>query len=276
MSSGSNTVDSQLAPQAMESFIADYYEHLAQEDAQAYDPQTLEGRAQEHLNLARDRTPGSVKVEIINEPEQAVVYIVTDDMPFLVDSVTAELVRQNTAIRMMMHPMFVVTRHRDSDTAAAASRGSRTLWAFPAATRPRCPTSPDLVEQGDNTSCIESWIAVEIPRLTDAVREVPDRRPDQDPGRRPCPPCEDWSGHAGQGPSDAPRGWPGSPGVSPSRTCAGRDLLHWMDDGNFTFLGYREYDLINEDGEDVLRSTAKAAAWGCCATAIGRPARSST
>ena len=25
-----------------------------------------------------------------------------------------------------------------------------------------------------------------------------------------------------------------------------QDLLRWLDDGNFTFLGYREYDLVNE------------------------------
>ena len=31
-----------------------------------------------------------------------------------------------------------------------------------------------------------------------------------------------------------------------------QDLLRWLDEGNFTFLGYREYDLVNEAGEDVL------------------------
>ncbi|MET1020594.1 MAG: NAD-glutamate dehydrogenase, partial [Arthrobacter sp.] len=31
-----------------------------------------------------------------------------------------------------------------------------------------------------------------------------------------------------------------------------QELLRWLDDGNFTFLGYREYDLKNESGEDVL------------------------
>ena len=31
-----------------------------------------------------------------------------------------------------------------------------------------------------------------------------------------------------------------------------QDLLRWLDDGNFTFLGYREYDLVNVAGEDVL------------------------
>ena len=35
-----------------------------------------------------------------------------------------------------------------------------------------------------------------------------------------------------------------------------RDLLEWMHDGHFTFLGYREYDMLTEDGEDVLRPVA--------------------
>ena len=42
------------------------------------------------------------------------MYIVTDDMPFLVDSVNAELVRQNSAIHLVLHPLFVVTRNRET------------------------------------------------------------------------------------------------------------------------------------------------------------------
>ena len=30
------------------------------------------------------------------------------------------------------------------------------------------------------------------------------------------------------------------------------ELLNWMSDGRFTFLGYRHYDLSTEHGEDVL------------------------
>jgi glutamate dehydrogenase len=33
-----------------------------------------------------------------------------------------------------------------------------------------------------------------------------------------------------------------------------RELLAWMHDGHFTFLGYREYDIGSEGGEDVLRT----------------------
>src|SRR5665811_770001 len=31
-------------------------------------------------------------------------------------------------------------------------------------------------------------------------------------------------------------------------------FLEWVDEGNFIFLGYREYDLVKEAGEDVLRA----------------------
>ena len=250
MSSGSNTVDSQLAPQAMESFIADYYEHLAEEDAQAYEPQTLQDRAREHLGLAQDRTPGTAKVEIINEPEQAVVYIVTDDMPFLVDSVTAELVRQNAAIRMVMHPMFVVSRNRDSHELASVAKVPAHLGISSGDTA-AMPSVSHLVAQGDNASFMESWIAVEIDRVSDAVREslihgltkiLADVRAA----------VEDWQAMRDKAISRAEGLARVTRGESIVDLREAEDLLHWMDAGNFTFLGYREYDLVSENGEDVL------------------------
>ncbi len=33
-------------------------------------------------------------------------------------------------------------------------------------------------------------------------------------------------------------------------------MLEWMDDGHFTFLGYREYEILAEGGEDVLRAVS--------------------
>ncbi|CAM5518576.1 Glutamate dehydrogenase OS=Streptomyces albaduncus OX=68172 GN=FHS32_006983 PE=4 SV=1 [Streptomyces griseoloalbus] len=40
----------------------------------------------------------------------SVVEVVTDDMPFLVDSVTNELTRQGRGIHVVIHPQFVVRR----------------------------------------------------------------------------------------------------------------------------------------------------------------------
>ena len=81
-------------------FLGDYYEHLAEEDAQVYSPDLLVARAQTHREVAAVRVPGTANIAIADEADRSVVYIVTDDMPFLVDSVNAELVRQNCAIRL--------------------------------------------------------------------------------------------------------------------------------------------------------------------------------
>ena len=42
--------------------------------------------------------------------------IVTDDRPFLVDSVTMEVLRQGWSIREVFHPQFLVRRDVDGST----------------------------------------------------------------------------------------------------------------------------------------------------------------
>ena len=122
MSSGSSVEDRSDAAVVREGFFGDYYEHLAEEDSRAYAPELLISRASTHKKVAQSRRPGNAIVEIGVEADRNVVYIVTDDMPFLVDSVNAELVRQNCAIRLVMHPLFVVTRDRVSGELSSVSR----------------------------------------------------------------------------------------------------------------------------------------------------------
>ena len=105
---------------------------------------------------------------------------------------------------------------------------------------------------GENTTRIESWIAVEVPRLTDEAR-----RKDMVDGLLKVlddvrVAVRDWSGMRAKVHEIAGELTTAGPGIPDLQQA--RELLTWLDDGNFTFLGYREYDLINEDGEDVLRS----------------------
>ena len=44
------------------------------------------------------------------------------------------------------------------------------------------------------------------------------------------------------------------PSVDDEEVAEAQALLEWMADGQFIFLGYREYDLLSEDGDDILRS----------------------
>ena len=45
-----------------------------------------------------------------------------------------------------------------------------------------------------------------------------------------------------------------TPGLPSTEVIESKELLEWMEDNHFTFLGYREYTLEELDGDDVLRA----------------------
>ncbi|MET1021995.1 MAG: NAD-glutamate dehydrogenase, partial [Arthrobacter sp.] len=169
MSSGSSVEDQPVSIGAVEGYLRDYYEHLAEEDARVYPGELLAARAETHRRAAAHRFPGAASITIADEADRSVVYIVTDDMPFLVDSVNAELVRQHAPIRLVMHPLFVVTRNRASGELVKVVRVPSHLGISSGDTA-AMPNLSHLIAQGDNASHMESWIAVEIDRVDDAKR----------------------------------------------------------------------------------------------------------
>lgn len=250
MSSGSSVEDQSRPMEAGEGFFADYYEHLAEEDARAYPRELLTARADMHRQVGAIRQPGRANISIVDEADQSVVYIVTDDMPFLVDSVNAELVRQNSAIHLVLHPMFVVTRNRQSGELVKVNRVPSNI-GFSSGDTAALPSLSHLIAQGDNASHMESWIAVEIGRASDEAKtQLRDGLTRVLGDVRAA--VEDWPkmrNKALQIAEDLDK-------VAHKSEIAeirqAQDLLRWLDDGNFTFLGYREYDLVNDAGEDVL------------------------
>ncbi|BCT76784.1 NAD-glutamate dehydrogenase [Sinomonas cyclohexanicum] len=231
-------------------FLADYYEHVAEEDKQAYPAEALADRARQHWAVAEGRETGTANVVIADEGSRSVVYIVTDDMPFLVDSVSAELVRQGVPIHLVVHPMLVVSRRKDDGAIVSASRVPA-QWGMTSGDTATMPQLSALVGDGDNASHIESWIAVEINRassamktsLIDGIRRVlGDVRAaveDWQPMRTKALEIAESLGSVA-----------GAEDIPDLRST--QELLRWLDAGNFTFLGYREYDLKSVAGEDVL------------------------
>ena len=184
MSSGSSVEDQPVSIGANEGYFGDYYEHLAEEDARAYGEDVLTARSQTHLQAAATRQPGVANISISDEAESSVVYIVTDDMPFLVDSVNTELVRQKSPIHLVIHPLFVVTRNRETGRLVKVARVPSHLGISSGDTA-AMPNLSHLIAQGDNASHMESWIAVEIERVDDAKRAAADRGPLPGARRRP-------------------------------------------------------------------------------------------
>jgi glutamate dehydrogenase len=231
-------------------FLTDYYENVAEEDKQAYSAEELEGRARRHWQVAEGRRPGTANVVVTDEGSRSIVYIVTDDMPFLVDSVSAELVRQGAPIHLVVHPMLVVSRRKADGTIVSASRVP-TQWGMTSGDTATMPQLSALIADGDNASHIESWIAVEINRVSAGQkaslveglsRVLADVRAA----------VEDWQAMRTKALEIAESlgSVAGAEDIPDLRST--QELLRWLDAGNFTFLGYREYDLKSVDGEDVL------------------------
>lgn len=250
MSSGSSVEDQPLSLVGDEGFIGDYYQHLAEEDARTYPRDVLVARADHHREIASVRRPGQAKVAIADEEDSSVVFVVTDDMPFLVDSVNAELVRQHAAIKLVIHPLFVATRNRESGELTKVSRVPAHLGISSGDTA-AMPSLSHLIAQGENASHMESWIAVEINRVSEDAkasllegleRVLKDVRAA----------VEDWPKMRQKAIQIAESLDQTANSSQIAELRQAQDLLRWLDDGNFTFLGYREYDLVNVDGEDVL------------------------
>ncbi len=250
MSSGSSVEDQPLAIRDGEKFLADYYQHLADEDARSYSQEVLAGRAQAHRDVAASRLPGEAKISLVNEEDSSIVYVVTDDMPFLVDSVNAELVRQKAAIRLVLHPLFVVTRNKETGKLVKVDRVPSNIGISSGDTA-AMPVLSHLVAQGENASHMESWIAVEVNRVPDAARAALLEGLNRVLGDVRAA-VEDWPKMRNKAVQIAGSLDQVANPTQIAELRQAQDLLRWLDDGNFTFLGYREYDLVNIDGEDVL------------------------
>ncbi len=130
-------------------FLAAYYRLVAPEDLTAAGPERLAMTAAHHAALGATRPQGRPIVSVRPADGASltgagtVVDLVTDDMPYLVDSVTMALNRHAADVRLNVHPMLAVRRdvagasHRLAPGSAPAARGGP-----PARPRPPPPPAP--------------------------------------------------------------------------------------------------------------------------------------
>ena len=95
-----------------------YFELVAAEDLVGREVRDLSEMITHHVSLAQVRPQGTARVQAMAPvlgrdgwySPHTVVQVVTDDMPFLVDSVTAALSRANHSIHLVIHPIYMVKR----------------------------------------------------------------------------------------------------------------------------------------------------------------------
>ncbi|GHJ51928.1 NAD-glutamate dehydrogenase [Nonomuraea sp. TT08I-71] len=194
--------------------------------------------ARAHRDLAQQRVPGELKLRI-HEPDaeqhHTVIEIVTDDMPFLVDSVTALLNSHHLDVHLLVHPLVVVRRE-----------------PLGRLTEVSADVEPDDAIAGD---LVESWMRIEIDPVRDAAEREKLRRELQRVLTDVREAVEDW-------PKMRQRALALADELASARTSDNRppvpekditdsvELLRWLAHDHFTFLGYREYRLVDTDGAD--------------------------
>lgn len=102
----------------LRAFTREFYRDVEAADLNADNPNQLRGVANALFEFLEVRQPGELKIRAFNPDTQlhgftsphTVIELINDDMPFLVDSVTAELTRLDTEVRLLIHPILAVER----------------------------------------------------------------------------------------------------------------------------------------------------------------------
>ena len=211
-------------------FVAAY---LGESDgAEAPDPDRAARVAAAHLDLGRTRSPGTDEVAMTT-PDTAthgwsaggstLLQVVTDDRPFIVDTVSMRLAEAGWTVRSLRHPILHVERDGAGTLAGFAGPGEGVAesWLMVEAYPPLGTSAEELVAATlasitdglaasraahDDTAAMEQRLVEAIAHVEDDVQPVE----------------EDWV----------------------RRIAA---LLRWMADDHFELLGYREYTVDDEE-----------------------------
>jgi glutamate dehydrogenase len=244
-----------------------YYRHVADDDLTEAGPERLAAVFERHAQLAAHRPQGRALVDVrpggdvVLRPPADVVDIVTDDMPFLVDSITMELANHGLSARVIVHPQLRVRRD--------VSGALREIVGAVSGPAPAADDAHGASSEYGHDELAESWAHIEIPPLAageaqaltaDLERVLGDVRVAVEDYPRMRARAL-WLADQVLRPADkpasatAPAGLPPQPpegaAESPDEIAA---LLRWLTDGRFTFLGYREYDLIRSEDGMALRA----------------------
>jgi len=113
-------------------FLRAYFHGVAEEDLAERTPRLLARAALAHLEFGARRAPGRSLVRVFNpqldsdgfESPHPLVLTVTDDMPFLVDSLGMAFGRAELAVHLIVHPVLMVRRDRRGQLLDIGSNGA--------------------------------------------------------------------------------------------------------------------------------------------------------
>ena len=219
-------------------FVRAYYDNVPPADIAAMDAETLFAAAESYRRFAQKRLPGEPLIRVFNPCERehgwngthTVIEIATEDMPFLVDSITAELNYQGLTVHLVIHPIFRVTR-----TAAGTMK--------------TC-----IARAADGDGNAESFMHFEVNELTDPKTLARLTARLEQVLQDVAASVEDWKTMHGAVAGILTDLETQPPKIAKSEIEETRAFVEWILDDHFTFLGYREYDHVGTGAQQKLKA----------------------
>jgi len=232
-------------------FTRQVYAHVPPEDLSRRSVGHLAHASLSLWQFAQNRNPGQPAIRVMNPDEDdhgwtahaTVIQIINDDMPFLVDSVTAALQRLGLTLKLVVHPVLQTERDDEGGLQRIAA------------------AIPEDAEGDGEDEGLESLMHIEVNRIADKERQSTILRRIRTVLDDVRGAVRDWSRMrslclqlADQLDSSNPDGMQVAESVA---------FLRWVADDHFTFLGYRHYrfsgegealslEIRHEDGLGVL------------------------
>ncbi len=221
-------------PALQKTFTQQFYDKVPVTDLEHFEPKHAVALAASAFEFFHSRTPGAPKIRIFtpNKKEHGydskvlVIELINDDMPFLVDSLSAELSRHGFTIRETVHPIFRVERDKKGALQKLGTAGEKkalpaeSFIHFEVSSLPEDITPEQLKTELEwvleyITATVEDWQAI----MAKAMESITTIRT--------------------------------SSGLFPADDIKEtEDFIRWLIDRNFVFMGYAEYDFFDAHGKD--------------------------
>ncbi|MBV8159213.1 MAG: NAD-glutamate dehydrogenase, partial [Dyella sp.] len=210
-------------------FISAFFARIADSDLELHTPADWAAIVADLLNFMQQRQPGRASVRVVNPSSghagRSYIQVVTDDMPFLVDTVTM-VAAEHLQIHAVIHPVVEATRDGlgkllKLGTEDAQPESVMHFEVDRVADEAALATLKTKLENAleDVRMAVADW-----PKMRDKMLAIAADLPSR------------------QLPLDA------------AAVKEASEFLRWLADDNFTFLGYREYVVTEVEGEEVLRA----------------------
>ncbi len=230
--------DSQQYGPEFSQFLQYYYEDATHDDLSGHTPAQLVAAAHSHYLLANDaRKPHQARVTLHQHgadarfaPNSTVIQIVTDDMPFLIDSLIVNINKHEAQLEWIIHP--VITARRDEQgtlrqwlRSKSSDSGKESLIQIVLHAMPEQQAQQLAAALSDMLVKLDAVVSDET-AMRNQIHAI--RQHIMAEGR--------------------------------SEQAEVVAFLEWMANNHYLFMGFCEYDLVTDaDGESQLQLTAGSA-----------------